>query len=135
MVGEMRRMFTEHDIGANVEVAAINRTEHLYALGPVSGLKGEVTVVDGEVFVSRVQGKTASVSVEPEVKSVFLVYAVVPAWKSQEVPKKVVTEKNLAAFLEKCFPANARSAFLVRARAAAASYHIQNYQGSEGLDS
>src|SRR5438105_3382775 len=46
VVGEMRRMFTAHDIGPNVELAAITKSNHVYALGPLAGLQGEITVLD-----------------------------------------------------------------------------------------
>src|ERR1051325_1943439 len=80
--GEMRRMFTAHDIGPNVDLAEVNRNPHLYALGPVAGLAGEVTVADGQVFVSRVNGNEPIVTVEPRVKSVFLVYDSIGSWRS-----------------------------------------------------
>ncbi len=129
VLGEMRRMFMAHDIGANVEVAKVNQHPHLYALGPVEGLKGEIVVVDGQVFVSQVKGNAARVILDPEVKSVFLVYASVPAWRQVEIPSSVTTEKDLATFLESKIPAQSRTAFLVHAKARHARYHIQNFQG------
>src|SRR5205085_11379950 len=75
VIGEMRRMFTAHDIGANVELARINTNQHVYALGPLANLRGEVTVLDGQVFVSTVNGTQPKVTIDPAVKSVFLVYA------------------------------------------------------------
>ena len=44
VIGQMRRMFTAHDIGPNVELSKMKSTPHLYALGPVAGLKGEIAV-------------------------------------------------------------------------------------------
>jgi len=81
VLGEMRRMFTARDIGPNVDLAEVNKEPHLYALGPLAGLKGEVTVADGQVFVSKANGKKPIVTIEPRVISVFLVYASVPAWR------------------------------------------------------
>jgi len=129
LIGEMRRMFTERDIRPNVELSRLTTNAHLYALGPVAGLKGEVTVLDSQVFVSKVAGTQAVVSLEPKVKSVFLVYASVPAWRSVALPANAVTEQDLANFLQSQLPANTRSAFLVRGTAITARYHIQNYQG------
>ena len=132
VLGEMRRMFTAHDIGPNVELAKVNREPHLYALGPLAGLQGEVTVLDGQVFQSRVEGKEPAVTTDPNIRSVFLVYACVPVWRSTEIPGSVRTEKDLADFLETKFAANTRSAFLVQGTARHARYHIQNYHGAAG---
>ncbi len=122
-------MFTERNIRPNVDLAKVNTNAHLYALGPVAGLKGEVTVLDGQVFVSKATGAQPTVVLQPKVKSVFLVYASVPAWRSMALPTNVVAELALATFLQKTLPANTRSAFLVRGTALSARYHIQNYQG------
>lgn len=129
VIGEMRRMFMAHDIGPNVDLAKLKSASHLYALGPVAGLKGEITVVDSRVFVSRAHGKDAVVSVEPNASAIFLVHSSVSAWRSIAIPTNIVTDADLASFLQGQLPANSRSAFLVRGTAARAQYHIQNYQG------
>src|SRR5262249_5445383 len=130
VIAEMRRMFSAHVIGANVELEKVNSKPHLYALGPVAGLQGEITVLDGQVFVSRIRDRAEVVALEPKAKSVFLVGSFVPDWRSSELPTKVQTEKDLAEFLEKSLPADIRSAFLVRGTARRARCHIQDYQGS-----
>ena len=129
VLGEMRRMFTAHDIRPNVDLLKINQNPHLYALGPLAHLQGEITVLDGQVFVSTLKAGRAIVAIDPKVKSVFLVYASVPAWRSINLPTSVLTEKDLATFLGTQVPANTRSAFLVQATALEARYHIQNYAG------
>lgn len=130
VMGEMRRMFTAHDIGPNVHLDRMTVDPHLYALGPVAGLQGEVTVVDGQVFVSRAGSDGPVVTVEPKVKSVFLVYAYVPVWNQTAIPENVHNEKDLAEFVETKLAANSRSVFLVRGTARHAQYHVQNYHGS-----
>jgi len=130
VLGQMRRMFTVHDIGANVELSQVNLEPHVYGLGPVAGLKGEITVVDGTVFVSSVSGDKPRVAVAPDAKAVFLVYASIPKWHSTDLPENVQTEKELASYLEGRMPTNTRSAFLVQGTALKAQYHIQNYKGS-----
>jgi acetolactate decarboxylase len=129
VLGEMRRMFTTRDIRPNVDLAKINQNPHVYALGPVAGLRGEITVLDGQVFVSKKSADHAMVAINSNVKSVFLVYASVPAWRSINLPTNVSTEQDIAKFLETQVPTNSRSAFLVQATALSARYHIQNYKG------
>jgi acetolactate decarboxylase len=71
----------------------------------------------------------ATITLDPGAKTVFLVYALVPAWRSINIPTNVLNETDLATFLERSLFAKARSAFLVRGVATRARYHIQNYQG------
>jgi acetolactate decarboxylase len=129
VIGEMRRMFTAHDIGANVELRTVLKEPHVYALGPVAGLKGEITIVDSQAFVSKANAAQATISLEPDAKAIFLVYASVPAWREVQIPTNVVTEAELGAFLQRSLRANSRTAFLVRGTALHARYHIQNFQG------
>ena len=129
VIGHMRRMFMAHDIGPNVELRKVTQEPHLYALGPLAQLKGEITVVDGQVFVSKANGNQAIVTLDPGAKAIFLVYASVPAWRSITIPKNVATETDLATFLDRSLSPKARSPFLVRGTALRAKYHIQNYHG------
>jgi len=129
VIGEMRRMFTEHDIGPNADIAKVNQLGHLYALGPLAGLRGEVTVLDSQVFVSTVRGKEPNVLINPNVQSAFLVYDSVSAWSSTTIPTNVITELEIADFLDKKMPQNTRSAFRIRGTVVSAKYHIQNYKG------
>jgi acetolactate decarboxylase len=129
VIGEMRRMFTARDIGPNVSLSEVNQSPHLYALGPLAGLAGEVTVSDGQVYVSRAAGKKPVVGIEPQVKSVFLVYTQVPEWRSVDLPANVRSESELAEFIETHVAKDTRSPFLVRGTVRTARYHIQNYKG------
>ena len=130
VIGQMRRMFMAHDIGANVELrSVVLREPHLYALGPLAQLKGEITVVDSQVFVSKANGNQAIVTLDPAAKAIFLVYASVSAWRSIAIPTNVASETGLATFVERSLPAKVRSPFLVRGTALRAQYHIQNYHG------
>jgi len=128
-MGEMRRMFTAQDIRPNVDLAKMKEDPHLYALGPLAGLKGEITVVDSAVFVSKASGNQAVVTQDPNAKAVFLVFSSVPAWRLITLPTNVLSETDLAAFLQNLMSAETRSAFLVRGTAARGRYHIQNYHG------
>jgi len=130
ILGQMRRMFTAHDIGPNVSLAKVNEAQHVYGLGPLAGLHGEITVLDGQIFVSRAGGKRPKVTIEPDSKAIFLVFEAVSAWRSISLPTNVSNESDLATFLEKQLPKNTRSAFRVRGVAAAARHHVLNYKGT-----
>ena len=101
VIGEMRRMFMAHDIGPNVDLAKVLHEPHIYALGPLAGLKGEVTILDGQVFTSKVSDRQESVALDPAAKSVFLVYSFVPSWRSVPLATNLVSETDVATFLDR----------------------------------
>src|SRR5207247_11420494 len=110
-------------------LAKVKTNARRYGLGPVTSLKGQITVTYGQVFVSTATHAEPDVTLQSKVKAVFLVYASVPAWRSILIPTNVLTEKDLATFVQSRMPMNTRSAFLVRGTALSARYHIQNYKG------
>ena len=59
----------------------LRRFEHLYALGPLEGLRGEISVFDGVPLIARVREGTVTVAAEDGAGACFLVYADVPSWR------------------------------------------------------
>ena len=131
-VGEMRKVMRDGDLSGNVKLDALAKWPHLYALGPLEGLRGEVTIFDGKSSVATVAGGKASVSEKFEGKACFLVYAQVPEWREIELPAKGLAK---AADLEAHIQVAARKAeidtdkpfpFLLRGKVAKATLHIVN---------
>lgn len=80
--GAMRRIMQDGNLSAAVSLDTLDRT-HLYALGPVAGLHGEIAVVDGRVYVARREDKGVDTTSAPPAAAV-LVYSRVNRWA--EVP-------------------------------------------------
>lgn len=70
------------DASATLRLSDIKPQDGLLALGPVADLGGEITVLDGEVFVSRVtEHRLPETAPENDVPAAFLVWAHVPSWQ------------------------------------------------------
>lgn len=80
--GAMRRIMQDGNLSAAVSLDTLDRT-HLYALGPVAGLQGEIAVVDGRVYVARRGDNGVDTTSAPPAAAV-LVYSRVKRWA--EVP-------------------------------------------------
>lgn len=103
-VGEMRKVQRDGDLRGTIDLKSLSKTNHLYALGPIEGLKGEVTIWDGKPSLSKVvDGKMATTD-QFAGKACFLVYAQVPSWREIDVPPEVQTEKQLESFIGKAAP-------------------------------
>src|SRR5438046_1295758 len=54
-IGEMHKAMHDGDVGAKVRLSDLAATPHLSAIGPLAGLKGEITVIDGHSFVATAE--------------------------------------------------------------------------------
>jgi len=82
--GALRAMFHEGQIGTQVTLDTLLPDPHLYAVGALSDLSGEITIVGGETYLSYPEGdqaRTEAVS-QPDAGASLLVSARVTAWTS-----------------------------------------------------
>jgi acetolactate decarboxylase len=94
----MRDVMQKGDFSAHIDLASLRDTPHLYALGPVEGLRGEITVFDGQPSVATVQADKVVVE-RRWPKACFLVYAQVAKWQTVPVPEGVRSLEQLELFV------------------------------------
>jgi acetolactate decarboxylase len=85
------------DLSAAVRLDTLPQ-DHLFAIGPVEDLKGEILVWDGKPFKAAITGENPQPYVEkaPEgLKAIFLVYANVPQWDTVVVTAPVMNMQDL----------------------------------------
>jgi acetolactate decarboxylase len=99
-VGSQRDTIASGRIGALIDMRTLANTPHLYAIGPIERLRGEVTVIDSRPSMSRV-GPNRSILVAEnfETGAPFLVWAEVPAWRTLPIPAQVRSFTDLEAFV------------------------------------
>lgn len=69
------------DLRSTITLADLQRFEHVYALGPLQGLTGEISVFDGSPLVARVDAGAVVVARDSSAGACFLVYAEVASWR------------------------------------------------------
>lgn len=74
---------------------------HLYALGPLAGLRGEITILDSAPIISTVEGEAITINSSLEHQAALLVYAQVERWQELPIPEEVETLAALEAFLQR----------------------------------
>jgi acetolactate decarboxylase len=67
-------------VSGKVSLRSLGHARSLYALGPLEGVRGEVSVFDGVGYISRVRQGAIEVDETLDVRACFLVYAHVPEW-------------------------------------------------------
>lgn len=128
IAGAMRNVMWKGELNGIIDLDTITENKGVYGLGPISFLKGEILINDGEVFVSRVlTDSTMSVSKGSKIKAPFFVYATVKEWEEFDVPKRIKNIKDLETYLSKKTVA-AKKPFAIKliGQVSSAQIHIQN---------
>ncbi|NEM96248.1 alpha-acetolactate decarboxylase [Pontibacter sp. BT327] len=124
----MRNVMWKGELQGTIALDTIEDKEHLYGLGPVEYLSGELLIVNGKSYKSTVVSE-AEMRVEEtfDVKAPFFVYANVPDWREQPLPDSIRTMSQLEAFLDQATKQARRPfAFRLEATVDSAQIHIVN---------
>ena len=126
--GSMRSTMWEGQLGGLVAMDSIARPG-MYGIGPLAFLTGEITLVDGRCFVSRVVGDSAiAVEERTDVQAPFFVRAAAASWTLVPLPSDVVDLRSLDAFLTR-WARDRKLPFLFRLRGLVGQevgFHVMN---------
>lgn len=134
-LGAQRETIMHGKLAAALDLRTLAKTPHLYGIGPIEQLRGEVTIADSRPALARVGPDGAVRVVESfETGVPFFVWAEVPAWQTVPIPAEVRSFADLQAFV----PRAAASAglnphkplpFLIRGRQDHIEFHVLNRIG------
>jgi acetolactate decarboxylase len=97
-VGRMRDVIMSGKPDGVLSLRQLRQSGHPYGLGPVAGLRGEVTMLDGRITVSEVDPqRRVQTSQVDDVLVPFFVWADVAAWRSEAIPSAIANTEELAA--------------------------------------
>ena len=101
VVGAMRNVMMKGQLYGTLKLDTIPNKSHLYGLGPLEYLTGEVLIVDGHAYKSTVKNDSSMLVEESfDLKTPFFVYANVNDWSQQVLPDSVVSLKQLEQYLD-----------------------------------
>jgi acetolactate decarboxylase len=128
-VGSQRQTIMTGDRAAHLDLNTLKGRPHLYGIGPIQGLTGEVTIADSRPSLARVGADhLVHVTESFEAGVPFFVWAEVPAWHTQDMPE-LATYANAESFvgqagakagLTQAFP------FVMTGRPELVDFHIVN---------
>ena len=101
--GKAKNVMMGIDLSATVALDTLLSKNHLYALGPVDDLQGEITVFDGDIYAAQVTNrrKRKIKLLEAEgIKAPFLVYAYVSEWQTYSVAVVIQNLKDLERIVD-----------------------------------
>ncbi len=76
-----QREFHHGDVSGKVPLQQFSGTSNLYAVGPVAGLDGEITVIDSNFYISRIRHGEIKTDSDLTTVAGFLVWSEAPEWK------------------------------------------------------
>jgi len=97
--GLLKTVHRKGDASPRINLHDVEGPAGLFAIGPLAGLRGEITVIDGTPYIARVEGDTIIISHGFDVEAPFLVYGNVDRWKAVPVPEGIRTIPELEKWL------------------------------------
>lgn len=128
IVGAMKNVMRKGQLEGNINLDTIANKTHLYGLGPVEYLAGEILIIDGKSYRSTVASDTTmNVEETYRIKAPFFGYANIPGWTEHPLPDSIQTGKQLETYLDKLTKSAARPfLFKLRGTVQEASIHVLN---------
>jgi len=134
-IGGQRETIMNGKLAAALDLKTLANRQHLYGIGPIEQLRGEVTIVDSRPALARIASDgTAKVTQSFETGVPFFVWAEVPLWHQVPIPAEARSFEDLESFVPKAAAAADLDAdkplpFLVLGREQLIEFHIVNRIG------
>ena len=123
------------DISAKMDLKELQGLPHVYAIGALENLGGEILIHDGYPIISNFKNVLYVIDNSFDYKATLLVYSQVEKWQSVVIPESLRTREGLETFISeisrpyglhgKPFP------FMVEGEVSNAYWHIVNGKGGE----
>ena len=102
IIGAMKNVMWNGQLYGNIYLDTIADKQHLYGLGHVEYLSGELLILDGSSYKSTVLSEmTMKVEETYKVQAPFFGYANIDKWEEQRLPDSVQTMKQLEVYLDR----------------------------------
>jgi len=134
-IGAQRETIMNGKLAAALDLKTLADSPHLYGLGPIEQLRGEVTIVDSRPAVARVRPDgTVNVTRSFDAGVPFFVWAEVPRWIEIPMPAEIRSFADLERFVPQAATASGLDAdkplpFLLGGREELIEFHILNRIG------
>lgn len=94
-VGRLSNVHRNGDAGPTIKLATLADRPGLCAIGPLAGLRGEITVLDGVPYIAKIRNGAIRIDRDFNVDAPFLVYAEVARWKPVPIEQPIPSMAEL----------------------------------------
>lgn len=100
IVGALRDVMWNGQLQGQVYIDTIPDQDHLYGMGPLEYLAGEITIIEGKTYQSKAVSQNEMwVEETTNIRAPFLGYSRIPRWKELTLPDSVRTIEMLEQYL------------------------------------
>ncbi len=135
--GAMMNVMHKGELWGTINLDTIADKKHLYGIGPLEYLTGEILIIDGRCYKSEVVTDTRmKVSETFQLKAPFFGYTHVAAWKDLVLPDSIIELSQLEHFLNAATENYPRPFFFkILAQVEQANIHVVHLQAGSKVSS
>ena len=122
--GVLRKVMHENDISGKVKIDSLDNV-NLYGLGALAQMKGEITVVNGQIYVSKVVDSMAVLGSSENVNAALFVFSQVDKWDTLTIKGDADLELLIGNTLTER-GSSTPTPFMVIGKPELVNYHIIN---------
>jgi acetolactate decarboxylase len=98
--GNRNNIIQNGDLSARINLDTLSEISNLYAIGPIEGLKGEITVYNGKSSIATIEREQPKIYSSLNYNAVFLAYASASQWKKSTIEKSIGGLSHVEAFVQ-----------------------------------
>lgn len=99
-VGAQKTIFATGKADSVVSLQELADRKHLYAMGPIDGLDGEITIFDSKPYITQIRGNDYTLDRSFKYGAFFLVWTEQAKWMDLPVPATVKGYADLQHFVK-----------------------------------
>lgn len=104
--GNRQLIINQNNLKGTVRLDTVLLKKHNYAIGPVEGLQGEVTVYNDEVSISSVENGRPRVNDSKDTKAIFLLQANQANWQEMKITENLNGLDSVEKYVQTTFLEN-----------------------------
>jgi len=116
------------DLHATYDMQNLEKEKHTYGIGALENLKGEILLLDGKPFISRVNGENTAIDTSFNNKAAFLAFAQIDQWRAEGTLQEGLGFSDLDSILSKKMTKNKGSLiFQIEGTVKSLTWHVINW--------
>ena len=134
--GALKDIMHKGDISAKINLSFFEEKNHIYALGAIENLKGEIQIFNSKPFNTIVIDNTLTFDNSFKNKATLLVYASVEKWNKIIIPENISTYTKFEEYIENTARINHINTdepfpFLIEGTAQSFNWHVIDWKDDD----
>ena len=122
--GSIKKIMHDNDTTEKVRLNLLGPIVNYYGLGAVAGLDGEILILNGDTYVTRVWKGFISTDKSTDVGAALLVLARVQQWDTVQVRRKLDSISELETYLDQEMKSEMAIPFMILSNDADIDWHV-----------